>query len=91
DLGLNGEIAAPNLVKITAGGAITQDVDHSAITTASLQAGGATGISLLGANDVAAADLNGNGNDLRFRNLGNISIGSVNAAGHMIELVSDTG
>nr|WP_300598434.1 YDG domain-containing protein [uncultured Sphingomonas sp.] len=91
DLALNGEIAAPNLVKITAGGAITQDVDHSAITTASLQAGGATGISLLGANDVAAADLNGNGNDLRFRNLGNISIGSVNAAGHMIELVSDTG
>ncbi|MFS2108729.1 YDG domain-containing protein [Sphingomonas sp. Sphisp140] len=91
NLALTGAITAPTLVKLTAGGAITQNAATSAITTAALQATGPSGISLLGANDVGTISLDANGNDLRFRNLGDIAIGTVSAAGHTIQLISDTG
>jgi len=91
NLALTGAITAPTLAKLTAGGAITQNAATSAITTAALQATGSSGISLLGANDVGTISLDANGNDLRFRNLGDIAIGTVSAAGHTIQLISDTG
>ncbi|MBB4840785.1 filamentous hemagglutinin family protein [Sphingomonas kyeonggiensis] len=95
NLSLTGTITAPTLVKLTAGGNITQIAATGVIETSQLHAtsGGtaANGISLLGHNDVAQAILNSSGKDLRFRNTGDFELGNISAAGHIVEMISDGG
>ncbi|NYT40317.1 filamentous hemagglutinin N-terminal domain-containing protein [Sphingomonas sp. R-74633] len=93
-LTLDGRITAPDLVQITAGGNITQtgvQAIHTDVLLATSGAGAANGISLLNHNQVGSATLNSNGKDLRFRNAGNFALGNINAAGHIVEMISDTG
>jgi hypothetical protein len=95
NLNLEGVISAPTLVKLSAGGDITQVAATGVIETSQLQATSgvtaANGISLLGHNDVAQAALNSNGKDLRFRNTGDFALGNISAAGHIVEMISDGG
>jgi filamentous hemagglutinin family protein len=93
-LTLDGEITAHDLVKLVAGGDITQvgtGAIHSDFLEATSGAGAANGISLLNHNQVGNATLNSNGKDLRFRNVGDFELGNISAAGHIVEMISDTG
>ena len=93
-LTLDGEIAAHDLVKLVAGGNITQigtGAIHSDFLEATSGVSAANGISLLNHNQVGNATLNSNGKDLRFRNTGDFALGDISAAGHIVEMISDTG
>ncbi|MEP9357712.1 YDG domain-containing protein [Sphingomonas sp. KR3-1] len=93
-LTLDGEITAHDLVKLVAGGDITQvgtGAIHSDFLEATSGVGAANGISLLNHNQVGQATLNSNGKDLRFRNTGDFALGNISAAGHIVEMISDTG
>lgn len=93
-LALDGEITAHDLVKLVAGGDITQvgtGAIHSDFLEATSGVGAANGISLLNHNQVGNATLNSNGKDLRFRNTGDFALGDISAAGHIVEMISDTG
>jgi filamentous hemagglutinin family protein len=94
NLTLDGQITAPDLVKLTAGGNITQigvQAIYTDVLAATSGAGATNGISLLNHNQVGQATLNSNGKDLRFRNTGDFALGNINAAGHIVEMISDTG
>ena len=94
NLTLDGDISAPTLVKLTAAGNLTQigtGAIHSDRLVATSGVGATNGISLLNHNDVDQATLNSNGKDLRFRNTGDFALGNISAAGHIVEMISDTG
>ncbi|WP_447728304.1 YDG domain-containing protein [Sphingomonas koreensis] len=93
-LELDGRIAADDRVTFNTGGGLTQ-IGNTVIVTDRLEvvAGTATttGIRLLNHNRVGAVSLDAGGNDIRFRNTGNIAINAINSPTGTVELISNLG
>ncbi len=93
-LELDGRIAAADRVTFNTGGGLTQ-IGNTVIVTDRLEATAGTatagGIRLLNHNRVGAVSLNASGNDIRFRNTGNIAINAINSPTGTVELISNIG
>lgn len=93
-LELDGRIAASDRVAFNTGGGLTQ-IGNTVIVTDRLEATAGTatttGIRLLNHNRVGAVSLDASGNDIRFRNTGNIAINAINAPTGTVELISNLG
>jgi len=93
-LELDGRIAAADRVTFNTGGGLSQ-IGNTVIVTDRLEAtaGIATtgGIRLLNHNRVGAVSLDASGNDIRFRNTGNIAINAINSPTGTVELISNLG
>jgi filamentous hemagglutinin family protein len=93
-LDLDGRIAAPDRVTFNTGGGLTQ-IGNTVIVSDRLEATAGTatttGIRLLNHNRVGAVSLDASGNDIRFRNTGNIAINAINAPTGTVELISNLG
>lgn len=93
-LELDGRIAAADRVTFNTGGGLTQ-IGNTVIVTDRLEATAGTatagGIRLLNHNRVGAVSLDASGNDIRFRNTGNIAINAINSPTGTVELISNIG
>jgi filamentous hemagglutinin family protein len=93
-LELDGRIAADDRVTFNTGGGLTQ-IGNTVIVTDRLEATAGTtttgGIRLLNHNRIGAVSLDASGNDIRFRNTGNIAINAINAPTGTVELISNLG
>lgn len=93
-LELDGRIAADDRVTFVTGGGLTQ-IGNTVIVTDLLEATAGTatttGIRLLNHNRVGAVSFDAGGNDVRFRNTGDIAINAINASSGTVELISNTG
>jgi len=93
-LELDGRIAADDRVTFNTGGGLTQ-IGNTVIVTDRLEATAgtatATGIRLLNHNRVGAVSLDASGNDIRFRNTGNIAINAINSPTGTVELIANLG
>jgi len=93
-LELDGRIAAADRVTFNTGGGLTQ-IGNTVIVTDRLEATAGTatagGIRLLNHNRVGAVSLDAGGNDIRFRNTGNIAINAINSPTGTVELISNLG
>ncbi|MBO9695178.1 MAG: filamentous hemagglutinin N-terminal domain-containing protein [Sphingopyxis sp.] len=91
---LDGRIAADDRVTLNTGGGLTQ-IGNTVIVTDRLEATAGTatagGIRLLNHNRVGAVSLDASGNDIRFRNTGNIAINAINSPTGTVELISNIG
>lgn len=93
-LELDGRIMAPDRVAFNTGGGLTQ-IGNTVIVTDRLEATAgtatSTGIRLLNHNRVGAVSFDASGNDIRFRNTGNIAINAINSPTGTVELISNIG
>jgi filamentous hemagglutinin family protein len=89
-LELDGHITASDRVTLNTGGGLTQ-IGNTVIASDRLEATATGGIRLLNHNRVGAISLEAGGNDIRFRNTGNIAINAINSPTGTVELISNLG